>query len=271
MSATDLQLEGLLIGEPAEVYHARSGEYLTSHLLADFRKCPLLYHRKRRGQTPASDDCPAYLVGRAAHTVILEGDEAFHQRFAVGGPVNPQTGLPYGAGTKAWAEWAKAQGKEGLTNEQYSLVTSMAASVKQHAQAQELLMHGIAEGVVRTLYRAVFVQMRMDWFDPYQGIVDLKTCDDLTWFEADARRYGYVYQMAFYRAVLAQLIGVYVPVHLIAVEKKEPFRCGVWRLSPEMVAAAQVENEQAIERLKACQKSGQFPSGYEEARVFDSL
>jgi RNA polymerase sigma factor (sigma-70 family) len=257
--------------EPAEAYHAKTGEYLTSHLLADFRRCPLLYHRKRLGLIPSSDDCPAYLVGRAAHTVILEGEDAFRQRFAVGGPVNPQTGQPYGTGTKAWAEWAQAQGKEVLTHQQHALVNSMAHSVRQHGPAQELLASGIAEGVVRAPYREHPCQIRMDWFDAHQGIVDLKTCDDLTWFESDARRYGYAYQLAFYRAVLSQVIGLYVPVYLIAVEKKEPFRCGVWRLSPEVLATAQHENELALERLRACQESGKFPTGYEEPRLFDYL
>ena len=203
--------------------------------------------------------------------MILEGEEAFHQRFAVGGPVNPQTGLPYGSGTKAWNEWAQEQGKEVLTEQQHALVRNMAASVKQHAEAQQLMGEGIPEGVIRPLYRNLFCQTRMDWFQPHLGIVDLKTCDDLTWFEADTRRYGYVHQLAFYRAVLAQVIGLHVPVHLIAVEKKEPFRCGVWRLSPEILAAGQLENEQAIDRLKACTESGQWPTGYEEPRLFDYL
>jgi hypothetical protein len=38
--------------------------------------------------------------------------------------------------------------------------------------------------------------------------VDLKTCDDLTWFEADSRRYGYAHQLAFYRAVLKKALGI---------------------------------------------------------------
>ena len=67
---------------------------------------------------------------------------------------------------------------------------------------------GEAEGVVRAKYCDLPCQIRMDWFDAHQGIVDLKTCDDLTWFEADARRYGYAHQLAFYRAVLAQVIGM---------------------------------------------------------------
>ena len=37
----------------------------------------------------------------------------------------------------------------------------------------------------------------MDWFDAHRGIADLKTCDNLDWFEADARRYGYAHQLAF--------------------------------------------------------------------------
>jgi hypothetical protein len=139
----------VLVHEPAEVYHAKAGEFLSSHLLADFRKCPLLYHRKRTGLV-SDEDRPAYLVGRAAHTVILEGQEAFERAFAVGGPVNPKTGLPFGSGTKAWAEWAEAQGKDVLTSDQAQLVTQMAASVKAHPLAQRLLADGVAEGVVRS-------------------------------------------------------------------------------------------------------------------------
>ena len=261
---------GCLTFEPAAEYHARTGEYLTSHLLADFRKSPLLYHRKRCGLVP-SEDRPAYLLGRAAHTVILEGMEAFQSSFAVGGPVNPKTGLPYGSSTKAWAEWAAAQNKDVLTNEQHSLVMQMANGVRRNALAQDLLSQGVPEAVVRTVYCNMPCQIRMDWFDPHQGIVDLKTCDDLTWFEADARRYGYVHQLTFYRAVLAVAIGLSMPVHLIAVEKKEPFRCGVWRISADILAATQRENEAAIERLRRCAASDQWPTGYEECRFLDCL
>ena len=271
LSPMETRKFGILIEESAEAYHSQSGQFLTSHLLADFRRCPLLYHRKRQGLVSDREDCPAYLVGRAAHTVILEGDEAFHQRYAVGGPVNPRTGLPFGAGTKAWACWAQAQGKEVLTAEQYEQVLRMSGSVAQHAEAQKLLAEGAAEGVVRTHYCGHWCQIRMDWFEPHQGIVDLKTCDDLTWFEADARRYGYAHQLAFYRAVLAQVIGLYMPIHLVAVEKKEPYRCGVWRVGPEVLAAAQKENEAALDRLQACLISDKFPTGYEETRQFDYL
>ena len=257
-----------LLHEPAEVYHAKAGEYLSSHLLSDFRKCPQLFHQRRLGIVQDADR-PAYLVGRAVHTLALEGPDRFDEEFAVGGPINPQTGAPFGPTTKAFAQWAMEHGKDVLTDGQYALVSNMAESVRTHELAASLLSEGVAEGVVRANYCGVACQIRMDWFEPHQGIVDLKTCDDLTWFEADARRFGYGHQVAFYRAVLAQVLGVSMPVHFIAVEKREPYRTGVWKVSDDTLSAAQRENEAAIERLKRCQETGVWPTGYEECRVFD--
>jgi hypothetical protein len=260
--------KNVLAHEPADVYHAQAKDYLTSHQLGDFRKCPLLYRRKTLGLI-ADEDRPAYVVGRAAHTLILEGTSSFEADFAVGGPINPKTGTTFGPNTKAWSEWAESQNKPVLTETQFDLIARMKESVRTHLVAISLLADGEAEGVARANYCGMSCQIRMDWFDAHQGIVDLKTCDDLTWFEADARRFGYAHQLAFYRAVLAQVFGLAMPVHLIAVEKREPYRTGVWKVSDEALRFAQRENEAAIERLKRCLDTGVFPTGYEETRIFD--
>ena len=259
-----------IIREPAEQYHAKAKENLSSHQLGDFRKCPALY-RKKQLDLVGDEDRPAYQIGRALHTRVLEGRDVFEREYAVGGPINPKTGEMFGANTKAYAEWAAAQGKAVLTIAQFDLVENMADGVRANGMAVDLLSEGIPEGVVRCEYRDIPTQIRMDWFDPHRGVVDLKTCDDLTWFEADARRYGYVYQLAFYRAVLAQVIGIHMPVHLIAVEKRQPFRCGVWKITDDTLAQAQKENEAAIERLKRCIATDTWPTGYEEVRVFDAI
>jgi len=258
----------VLLCEPADVYHAKAGEYLSSHLLADFRKCPPLYWQKVSGQI-VDQDRPAYLVGRAAHTLILEGRERFDQDFAIGGPINPKTGEPFGSATKAFVEWQAQHGKAVLTQSQYALVQAMADSVRSHLEADELLRDGIAEGVVRTEYCDVPAQIRLDYFDPTKGIVDLKTTDDLTWFEADARRYGYAHQLAFYQAVLAKVIGLPMPVFMVAVEKRNPYRTGVWQVSDDTLRIARQENEAAIRRLLHCKAKNYWPTGYEERRVFD--
>ncbi|HNO77611.1 MAG TPA: PD-(D/E)XK nuclease-like domain-containing protein [Phycisphaerae bacterium] len=255
--------------EPADEYHARSKENLSSHQLLDFIKCPLLYRRKALGLIDDRDST-AYMVGRAAHVRILEGREVLKTRFAIGGPINPRTNKPFGANTKAFTEWSAAQGKPVLSHEQVDLIEQMARGVSLNNEAVDLLLYGRAEGVVRAVYCGMPCQIRIDWVHPHRGIVDFKTCDDLTWFESDARRFGYHRQMAFYRTILAQVLdALLVPVHLIAIEKKEPYRCGVWRISDDTLAIAQRDNEAAIRQLKDCQFRDYWPTGYEEMRVLN--
>jgi hypothetical protein len=178
-----------LIHESADEYHAKAKHYLSSHQLADFRKCPQLYYRKKY-QPRTQEESPAYLVGRAAHVLILEGLERFREDFAVGGPINKKTGLPFGPATKAWTQWAETVGKPVLSDSQFETIERMNESVAMHEAAVDLLQYGIAEAVVRAEYCGFPCQIRIDWLDPSPSIVDLKTCDDLTWFEADSRRYG---------------------------------------------------------------------------------
>jgi hypothetical protein len=142
-----------LIREPADEYHAQSRDYLSSHQLAEFRRCPELYHRRKLGLLEDVDR-PAYVLGRAAHVLILEGLDAFDTAFAVGGPVNPKTGQPFGANTKTWAEWADAQGKDVLSTDQFDVISRMTQAGQMHPLATTLLAEGTAEGVVRADYRS---------------------------------------------------------------------------------------------------------------------
>ncbi len=136
-----IHLDRVLIREPADIYHARRGECLTSHRLAEFRSCPLLFRRKEMGLIP----------------------------------------------------------------------------------------------------------------------------------DRDIDAFGYVHQLAFYRALLAVVSGVALPVHIIAVEKREPFRCGVWQIAPRCLDAAQAENDRAIEELVRCRETGRWTTGFESLRLYDRL
>lgn len=262
-----------IIHEPANEYHARSrsGEFMSSHLLADFRESPALYRKEINGEIEQKDT-PAFVLGRAAHSLILEGCASFDRDFVVSdGPVNPRTGEPYGAKTKMYADWLATQDREVVSGKDYSFILNLQRSVHLHAAASELLAKGEAEGVVRAEYCGVPCQIRMDWFSPESGLVDLKTCDSLKWFEFDCRRYGYIFQLAFYRAVIRIVTGVTVPIHIIAVEKNEPFATGVWQLTGEVLDLAERINDAALERYKKCQFTGIWPTGYEDIRIIDSL
>ena len=259
---------GVLQAESADDYHAKAGEFLSSHKLLDFMACPWLYRKKQLGLV-ADEDTPAMLVGRATHTRILEGRDVYESQFALGGPINPRTQKPFGSATKAFAQWAEVQGKPVLSHENVNLIENMAAGVDMNDGAVELLRHGRAEGVIRTEYCGLPCQARLDWVHPFRGLADLKTTADLTWFENDAKRRRYPHQLAFYQAVLAQVIDKFVPVYLIAIEKVEPFRCGVWRLSDNTLAIARQENEAAIRRLRRAWERDAFPTGYEEIRILE--
>ncbi len=259
-----------LICEPADVYHAQAGKYLSSHRLADFRRCPLLFQKKAQGLIQ-DQDRPAYVVGRAAHVLILEGRDVYEQTYAFGGPINPKTGQPFGSRTKAFQDWADAQGKPVLDDEQAALIESLNASLQAHKHAWALLADGVPEGVVRATYCGVPCQARLDWLNPERGIVDLKTCDNLDWLQSDARAYGYAHQLAFYRSMVASVTNTNLPVYLIAAEKREPLRCGVWRISEEVLGLAQKENEEAIARLIDCRERNEWLTGYEDIRDFDCV
>ena len=255
--------------EPADEYHNKAGKYLSSHQLIDFMQCPWLHFKKRSGLIQNKESA-SYLVGRAAHCRVLEGRDVYESQFALGGPINPQTCRPFGANTQAYKKWAVTVGKPILSYDQVEKIENMASGILMNDEAFDLLLDGQAEGVVRAEYQDIPCQIRIDWTHPNRGLVDLKTCDDLTWFESDARKYRYFNQLAFYQAVLAQVIGQSVPVHIVAVEKREPFRCGVWQLTPASLSMAQQENQAAIKRLKACQQNDDWPTGYESIRMLNA-
>lgn len=262
-----------IINESADFYHAqsKSGKYMSSHMLGDFRSSPMLYRKKVLGQIEEKSST-AYALGSAAHKLILEGRKAFDEEYIVSdGPINPKTGECYGKTTKAYAEWLATQTKEVISGEDFGTCAKFQQSVLTHPVAYELLQDGVAEGVVRAELEGVPCQIRMDWFNPRMGLVDLKTCAEIKWFESDCRRFGYINQLAFYRSVIRKVTGENVPVRIIAVEKCEPYASGVFRLTPEVLDQAEAINKAALTKYKQCMESGIWPTGYEQERIIDNM
>jgi len=77
----DISIDLNILAEPAAQYHAKADRYLSSHQLLDFIRCPWLHRKKAVGLIEDSDSA-SYLIGRAAHTLILEGRDAFEAAFA---------------------------------------------------------------------------------------------------------------------------------------------------------------------------------------------
>ena len=136
-----MQRPDWLLQIPADEYHAatKRNEYTTSHRLNLFRKCPALYKKTIDGEI-VEGDTAAFQLGRATHTLILEGREKFAAEFTVSdGPVNPKTGEAYGRATKAYREWAAEQMKPVVSSEDFELIAKMRDAVHAHKVAADLL------------------------------------------------------------------------------------------------------------------------------------
>jgi len=262
--------------EPEDVYHAKSksGAVMSSHMLETFKNSPFAYQQTTLGKAPYVDS-KAYAVGTAAHKMILEGGRAFSEAYnTTTGPINEKTGKPYATTTKTYKEWLEdnSDGRIRLNQSDLSLCLSMSEGVKRNSNAVNILEEGEPELVTRGLaYDVGTCQICTDWLSPKYGIVDLKTCKALRWFESDAKKFGYIRQFAFYRRVLRDVTGIHGwPFYVIAVEKEFPFSCGVWKISEAAMDAADAQNEKTFAMYAKCAEGNEWPEGYEMMRVFDA-
>jgi hypothetical protein len=232
---------------PAEQYHAVRGLYMTSHRMVAARKSLTDFIEDARNPIGDSD---ALYFGRAAHVYTLEGIEAFHRSYVIGGPVNPRTGKTFGTDSKKFREWSATQPLPAISPEEFALIERMDRAVKGQRAAQQLLASGKAEVTGRTEIAGVPCQIRLDWLSSDDRIVDYKTCSDLSTISIDVEQYGYVTQQAFYRQCVAKLIGKLCPVYLIWCEKSGESPAVVWRLDDDRLDHEAKENERVIEEVK---------------------
>ncbi len=216
---------------PEDVYNASREEYLTSSRLKEIRwatQCA----PENGYRSPASLDPSVLLLGRAVHKLTLEGRDAFLSHYAR----QPLS--------------ASHANESTPSAELLSQAERISASVWRDHSASRLLSEGVPEAVIRSRYCGVPCQIRMDWFNPSKAlIVELKTTTCLERFQIECWELGYYWQLAFYRAVLAQDLHcdpVEISCRIIAVEQKPPFNVEVLQIPATTLAIGQMENEEVI-------------------------
>ena len=159
--------------------------------------------------------------------------------------------------------------REVVEARDFEAMLAMKRAVEGNDEARRRVRGGVAERVARVHYAGFECQIRIDYLTRDFGITDYKTCRDLDRFEWDARDYGYIEQLAFYRAVLRVLLlgngGRDIPCSIVACEKAEPFRCGVWRVAPWALDIAEKQNEADMARLAECYRTDTWPEPPEYA------
>jgi len=260
------------ITESAKEYHGHA-ECLSSHKLRDFRHSPLYFYRKHVLGVVPDETSRTMEFGTAFHALVLEPKEFFNRYLIADGPINPKTGDPYGATSQKYQEWRAEQSKDIISTNEYQLLCVMGDAVDAHKGAYSLLQGAQTEVTLRgQISDTITAQARIDAYQNKDGIItDLKTTSDIDGFERDVARYGYLYQVAFYRMMARKFdptASETIQCYWIVAEKFEPFRVGVWRIADASLDAATHANTIQIEMLESCYRTEHWPSGYEKIRNY---
>ncbi len=211
---------------------------------------PLEY--KHRLEHPRKDT-PAMQLGHATHTAVLEPD-----RFPLEYTVYPGK-VRRG---KDWDAFAAANAdKDILKADEYARCLAIRDAVQGHDVAADLLTGAETEMSIGWEDGATGLPCkgRIDAFDG-GSLIDLKTTGEFgSKFAANAARFAYHKQLAFYRQGLRKLGHAVPGVLLIAVQSVAPHDVCVYRLPDELLDWAWTEVRGLLELLKKCQAKDEWP------------
>jgi len=197
---------------------------------------------------------PAFDLGTAAHSLILEGDES--------GVVVIDVDSKRG---KAWtepADKAEAEGKIALTSKEWAQVKGMRDSVMAHEEASKLFTGHKAEQSVFWDEDGLPLKCRPDAWQP-SLLIDLKTTlsADPNEFGKTAHNFGYHQSAAHYIDGVKAATGEELPFKFVLIEKTAPYLVSVVSLDPEAIIYGRQLNDRAKRIYRECIESGNWP-GY---------
>lgn len=266
---------GCIVGEPDDFYHSVPGA-VTSSRIGKLIRSPRLWFDTYEADEPLPTTPPTAALdfGRAYHCLVLEGREAFDERFAVCPvPIEYKGRNP---GKQMWDAFKKAHaGKTLFDYDTGAQLEQMRERLMESHLARALIeqsTHELTWRGVDTRHRVLF-QARTDGYSNggqrvWRGrpfILDLKTAaeDDFRSFERSFRnaRYGYHRQSALYRDVV-EVTGGAKEADFIFVRqaKAPPYDVIVYDgVDADALAYGQREIRAAMEVLAECRASGVWP------------
>lgn len=214
-------------------------------------------------------------IGSAVHALVLEGRDALNRGFAV---------MPDGMSrrTRAGKEWSaerEAEGRTILAQSEAETVIACDRAIRYEfpAFAKSLGAAPIRERSIfwKDETSGVWCRARPDAYGLTEDggtLIDLKTCSDLGRFERQVFEAGYDVQLAFYmrglyathRDSVAADVFENMRVGILAVETSTPYRTGLYWLSTEVLADADLLVDGLLWRVSC---SGRFESSASGAQT----
>jgi hypothetical protein len=266
---------------------------ITFHKLLAYEHSPLLFKRLFvTREAKRDEETDAMRIGRASHCLTLEGETAFEHHYIV----RPETYIaetgkdkgeakPWHATAtvcKAWEADKEAKDLTVISPKEYALMVELRAAVQRHPDGARILAAGWPEVTVRQEHPtlALTIQGRFDWLTPDLEVPDYKTTadlgqlmrelDGLRLFARDERAkrstaYKYVRQLAWYRHLVQAewAKGDRARFYLIAAEKAEPYRAGVFEIGKALLDLGEADNAATLVRIAESTRTGVWPGGPE--------
>ena len=215
-------------------------------------------------------DTEAFLLGRAVHAAVLEPREYLDQ-FVVC-PEGDRRTTSWKKRHKAFQENAKT--RTVLSARQAKLVNGMAKAITTDRVVRPWLqLAGKPEVVFQWQRHDIRCKARLDWICGARDngvLIELKTDADANPanFARKAYNLGYHRQVGFYLwALEAAGWSLETTIALVVVvEKCPPHNVVVYQPTPEWIGWGQAEMDHALQRLKLCEESGNWP-GYATSPV----
>jgi len=214
---------------------------------------PKLYKYRTENPEPYK---PAFALGSAAHCLILEPGK-FDSRYAV------FDGTRRG---KEWDAWEAAHpGVESLKPAERATAIEIAKAVREHRRIAPLLSGGLYEETIEWTDKDTGLRCkgRVDYLRPTQ-LVDIKTAKDIAprWFSRDAAQYLYHGQLAWYweGAIQAGRLPPDADLpYIVVVEKKPPYDCGVYRMTPADMTKGVALYRSLLRKFLDCEAANYWP------------
>lgn len=219
-----------------------------------------------------TESTEAQVLGERQHALLLEPDR-FVKQYRVLPPIDKRTK----EGKARYADLCEQYGEDYLISQyDWDLMQGMAAGIAACKYGKWFMgAEGRTEvsGTWRNEATGIDCKMRIDKLIRNEGkprvIVDLKTTRCAHWrkFERDFADYGYDQQAAWYVDGLTQLLGEGETLFfVVAVEKTPPHCTVVYQVPVEVIEAGRTKNKAAMEMLRQCCESNEWP-GYADDRM----
>lgn len=254
---------GVYPGLSYEEYDAIDA-YRRTVILEGRRSLDHLRYAEENGDTESSE---ALDFGQALHCATLEPDR--FENTVVLGAVNPKTGEPYGADTKAQNEFRDENpGKIVVSKGYREKLLGMGSAIRNHPRAGALIRASVQTeltAVWKDEPTGVMCKVRLDaYLGRSFGIVDLKSTLNASpeAFPRSLYDYGYHIQAAMsidgWKALRPD--EPVPPFTIIAVEKEPPYAVACYVVGDDSLEIGRQEYREVLHAIANARRTGIWPS-----------